>query len=376
MQEQLPRGYHARPMSLADLERRLRAARDCDAWIAALAEFFTAHGLFVRSRHRQRSRRGLLAVAPSAGLARRRFPERRRRPSSCRRRSRSPRGASRSASRSPISSTKRGSRACGSSSTSACSCRARRSPRSSSAGSRRGARLRPATACSTSAPGSGCIAIAAAHYCPEVAGRRDGHLGRGARGRGAERRAARHRRARSLVRGRFVSAGGARAIASSSSNPPYVPESEVATLAARVPPRARARPRERPDRLRRGGAHLARRRSSGSTPDGVLFLELGAGAEAFAAAHPRLPLIALEFERGGDGVLVTTAARDPGIPSHELSAHHWHTHAAAQRASRARFGRSTWQAIRTDDCSRSRPSARAMGPRWAASSTAVRRASL
>ena len=43
------------------------------------------------------------------------------------------------------------------------------------------------------------------------------------------------------------------------------------------------------------------------TDDGALFLELGAGAEAFAAAHPGLPLIAIEFERAGDGVLVTTA---------------------------------------------------------------------
>jgi hypothetical protein len=40
----------------------------------------------------------------------------------------------------------------------------------------------------------------------------------------------------------------------------------------------------------------------------VLFLELGAGADAFQEAHPRLPLIALTFERGGDGVLCTTAA--------------------------------------------------------------------
>jgi hypothetical protein len=40
----------------------------------------------------------------------------------------------------------------------------------------------------------------------------------------------------------------------------------------------------------------------------VLHLEGGAGAEAFAAANPRLPLIALEFEHGGDGVFVTTAA--------------------------------------------------------------------
>ena len=44
------------------------------------------------------------------------------------------------------------------------------------------------------------------------------------------------------------------------------------------------------------------------TPDGALFIELGAGANAFAAAHRELPLVELELERGGDGVLVTTAA--------------------------------------------------------------------
>jgi hypothetical protein len=40
----------------------------------------------------------------------------------------------------------------------------------------------------------------------------------------------------------------------------------------------------------------------------VLLLELGAGADAFAAAHSELPFIAVDFERGGDGVLVVTAA--------------------------------------------------------------------
>ena len=91
------------------------------------------------------------------------------------------------------------------------------------------------------------------------------------------------------------------------SNPPYVPEAEVAAL----PPEYRHEPAIG---LASGptGFAAAERIVGGAaerlTPDGVLFLELGAGAEAFAAAHPRLPLISLTFERGGDGVLVTTAA--------------------------------------------------------------------
>jgi ribosomal protein L3 glutamine methyltransferase len=39
-----------------------------------------------------------------------------------------------------------------------------------------------------------------------------------------------------------------------------------------------------------------------------VFIEVGGGAEGFAAAHPRGPLTWLEFERGGDGVFVLSAA--------------------------------------------------------------------
>jgi len=39
-----------------------------------------------------------------------------------------------------------------------------------------------------------------------------------------------------------------------------------------------------------------------------VFVEVGAGAEAFAAAHPRLRATWLTFERGGDGVFALTAA--------------------------------------------------------------------
>jgi len=91
------------------------------------------------------------------------------------------------------------------------------------------------------------------------------------------------------------------------SNPPYVSHGEMAAL----PPEYRAEPAialaggakgfEPAERVLRG----ARGRL---TADGCLFVEVGGGAEAFAAAYPRLPVIWLQFERGGDGVFVLGAA--------------------------------------------------------------------
>jgi ribosomal protein L3 glutamine methyltransferase len=154
--------------------------------------------------------------------------------------------------------------------------------------------------------GSGCIAIAAAHYCPAalvdatdvssealaVAARNVALHGVGDRVRlfeadlfppGADRY-------RVIV-----------------TNPPYVPEPEVSAL----PPEYRHEPAiglasgptgfAAAERILRGAAERL-------TDDGVLFLEVGAGGDAFATAHAGLPLVALEFERGGDGVFVVTAA--------------------------------------------------------------------
>lgn len=91
------------------------------------------------------------------------------------------------------------------------------------------------------------------------------------------------------------------------SNPPYVPAAEVPTLPAEY--------QHEPAIGLAGGASgfdPAVRVLEGArerlTPDGVLFVEVGAGADGFAAAYPRLPLIWLEFERGGDGVFAVTAA--------------------------------------------------------------------
>jgi len=91
------------------------------------------------------------------------------------------------------------------------------------------------------------------------------------------------------------------------SNPPYVSAREMAGL----PPEYRHEPQlalaggasgfEPAERILRGA--LSRLAS-----DGRVFVEVGAGAEAFAAAHPRLSATWLTFDRGGDGVFVLTAA--------------------------------------------------------------------
>jgi len=91
------------------------------------------------------------------------------------------------------------------------------------------------------------------------------------------------------------------------SNPPYVSAREMAEL----PPEYRHEPQlalaggasgfEPAERILRGA--LSRLAS-----DGRVFVEVGAGAEAFAAAHPRLSATWLTFDRGGDGVFVLTAA--------------------------------------------------------------------
>jgi ribosomal protein L3 glutamine methyltransferase len=90
------------------------------------------------------------------------------------------------------------------------------------------------------------------------------------------------------------------------SNPPYVAEGALPSL----PPEYRHEPR-----LGLAGGttgfepteRILRRALERLEPGGSLFVEVGAGAEAFSAAHPRLPAVWLEFDRGGDGVFVVTA---------------------------------------------------------------------
>ena len=154
--------------------------------------------------------------------------------------------------------------------------------------------------------GSGCIAIAVAHHCPEaVVDATD--VSRDALAVAAHNVELHGVTERVTLLEADLFPAGERRYRVIVANPPYVPELDVAAL----PPEYRHEPTvglasgptgfDAAERILAGAAERL-------TADGVLFLEVGAGADAFAAAHARLPLIAIELTRGGDGVFVVTAA--------------------------------------------------------------------
>jgi ribosomal protein L3 glutamine methyltransferase len=153
--------------------------------------------------------------------------------------------------------------------------------------------------------GSGCLAVATAYHCPgvgvdatdvseaalAVAAENVGRHGFGSRIR--------------LCRSDLFPAGERR-YRVIISNPPYVAGEHWRDLPAEYahePARALvagATGLEVAERILRGaGERLA--------PRGVLIMEVGEGGAALMRAHPRLPAVWSEFERGGDGVLVLTA---------------------------------------------------------------------
>jgi ribosomal protein L3 glutamine methyltransferase len=297
-------GYHARRMDSTELSQRLHAAPDCDAWVAAVAAFFEANGIFFGHgtdnasdeaywllRHLTDWADVDLRAAPAPAITARALEIARRRVEE-----RKPLAYLLHEAwfaglkffvdervlvpRSPLAEVlERGF---------APWCTLGRGERVLDIGT-----------------GSGCIAIAAAHYCPAA------FVDATDASRDALAVAAQNVALHGVAdRVRLFEADlfppGAERYRVIVTNPPYVPEAEV----ARLPPEYRHEPAiglasgptgfAAAERILRGAAERL-------TDDGVLFLEVGAGGEAFVAAHPGLPLIALELERGGDGVFVVTA---------------------------------------------------------------------
>ena len=154
--------------------------------------------------------------------------------------------------------------------------------------------------------GSGCLAIAAAHYCPgALVDATD--VSADALAVAADNVALHALEDRVRLQRADLFPPGDERYRVIMSNPPYVPAAEVTALPAEY--------RHEPAIGLDGGANgfdpavrILRGARQRLTADGMLFVEVGAGAAAFAAAHPRLPLIWLELERGGDGVFAIAAA--------------------------------------------------------------------
>src|SRR5688572_13121693 len=292
-------------MSPSDLERRLSSARDCDEWIAALADFFAAHELtfghgtdnasdeaFWLLRHLQGWRDVDPRAPPPAELSQRAVAI----------------ATLRAAERKPLAYLLNEAWFAGLPFYVDERVLVPRSPLAEvvERGFAPWCALQEGDRVLDIGTGSGCIAIAAAHYCPgaEVHATDISADALAVAARNVERHGVAPR-VRLFEADLYPPQGERYRVIVS--NPPYVPESEVAALPAEY--------RHEPVMGLASGAdgfaaaeRILRGAADRLEPDGVLVLELGAGAAAFAAKHPRLPLIALEFERGGDGVLVTTAA--------------------------------------------------------------------
>jgi ribosomal protein L3 glutamine methyltransferase len=167
--------------------------------------------------------------------------------------------------------------------------------------------LRPGDRLLDIGTGSGCLAIAAAYYSPSI--RVDATDISAAALAVAADNVHRHGmrdRVRLLEADLFPPGDGRYRVIMS--NPPYVPNAEL----ARLPPEYVSEPAVA---LSGGvtGLELAGRILRGARaalePDGILLVEVGGGADAFAETYPRLPVTWIELERGGDGVLMLTAGQ-------------------------------------------------------------------
>jgi len=152
--------------------------------------------------------------------------------------------------------------------------------------------------------GSGCLAIAAAHYCPDVtvdAVDVSKEAIDVVRANIAAHDLA--ERVRAIQSDLFAAVDGRYRVIVS--NPPYVPEPRLTEL----PPEYAHEPRL----ALAGGpeglslvAEILLQAPRYLVADGVLIIEVGEAQEAFTRAYADLPVTWLEFEHGGEGVFLLT----------------------------------------------------------------------
>ena len=165
-------------------------------------------------------------------------------------------------------------------------------------------RLQPGERVLDVGTGSGCLAIAVAHYCDGVSvDATDVSADALAVARHNVREHGMEERVRLVRTDLFAGAAGPYRVIVA--NPPYVPSERLKELPAEYGHEPRAA-------LDGGssGLDFVDRLLAGATdrlaPDGLLVVEVGEAEQAFRCRYPRLPATWLEFERGGEGVYLLT----------------------------------------------------------------------
>ena len=165
-------------------------------------------------------------------------------------------------------------------------------------------RLQPGDRVLDVGTGSGCLAIAVAHYCAgtsvdatDISEDALSVARRNVREHGMEDRV------RLMRTDLFAGLAGPYRIIMA--NPPYVPSGRLEELPAEY----RHEPGTALDGGR-SGLDVVDRLLQGAlnclAPDGLLVVEVGEAEQAFRSRYPRLPATWLEFERGGEGVFLLT----------------------------------------------------------------------